>query len=228
MKRYMFGTLPRVQPKRCFQTAMGKESPKGNSEKDQLFENPFFQQLPSNVAAVYLNPVNFNPSENDVLCASLKIKSFETPKLDTFTDFICRTAYYMKIPIKGPRPLPNKVESWTLLRSPFIHKSSQENFERITHSRLIQLYSVNPVTLETFFSYLRKCNMWDLKLQAKAYEYESIDDALKNFESQSKSTDNFKELLNGPSKKDIITQNAEKLLRNDPIYKDLLKNSSQK
>ena len=44
--------------------------------------------------------------------------------------------------IRGPLPLPTRINRWTVLRSPHVNKKSREQFERRTHQRLIDI--VNP------------------------------------------------------------------------------------
>ena len=48
--------------------------------------------------------------------------------------------------IRGPFPLPTKINRWTVLRSPHVNKKSREQFERRTHFRVIDI--VNPEVLE--------------------------------------------------------------------------------
>lgn len=48
--------------------------------------------------------------------------------------------------IRGPFPLPTKINRWTVLRSPHVNKKSREQFERRTHFRVIDI--VNPEVQE--------------------------------------------------------------------------------
>ena len=48
--------------------------------------------------------------------------------------------------IKGPIPLPTKIEKYTVLRSPHIDKKSREQFETRTHKRLIDIIEPTPQT----------------------------------------------------------------------------------
>ncbi len=41
--------------------------------------------------------------------------------------------------IVGPVPMPPRIEKFTVLRSPFIHKDSREQFEIRTHKRLVDI-----------------------------------------------------------------------------------------
>ena len=50
--------------------------------------------------------------------------------------------------IKGPIPLPTRIEKYTVLRSPHIDKKSREQFETRTHKRLIDIIEPTPQTVE--------------------------------------------------------------------------------
>ena len=50
--------------------------------------------------------------------------------------------------VKGPIPLPTKIEKYTVLRSPHIDKKSREQFETRTHKRLIDIIEPTPQTVE--------------------------------------------------------------------------------
>lgn len=57
--------------------------------------------------------------------------------------------------VKGPIPLPTRIERYTVLRSPFIDKKSREQFEIRTHKRLIDIEEPTAKTVEA----LNKLNM---------------------------------------------------------------------
>jgi small subunit ribosomal protein S10 len=50
--------------------------------------------------------------------------------------------------VRGPVPLPNKIERFTVLRSPFIDKKSREQFELKTHKRLVDILDCPPQTVD--------------------------------------------------------------------------------
>jgi small subunit ribosomal protein S10 len=50
--------------------------------------------------------------------------------------------------VRGPVPLPNRVERFTVLRSPFVHKKSREQFELKTHKRLVDILDCPPQTVD--------------------------------------------------------------------------------
>ncbi len=48
----------------------------------------------------------------------------------------------------GPVPLPNKRRCFTVLRSPHIDKKSREQFELITHRRILDIVSPSDQTMD--------------------------------------------------------------------------------
>jgi small subunit ribosomal protein S10 len=48
----------------------------------------------------------------------------------------------------GPVPLPNKIERFTVLRSPHKDKKSREQFELQTHKRLVDILDCLPQTVD--------------------------------------------------------------------------------
>ena len=50
--------------------------------------------------------------------------------------------------VRGPIPLPNKIEKYTVLRSPHIDKKSREQFEMRTHKRLMDIVDPTPQTAD--------------------------------------------------------------------------------
>jgi len=57
--------------------------------------------------------------------------------------------------VKGPIPLPTRIERYTVLRSPHIDKKSREQFEIRTHKRLIDIEEPTGKTVDA----LNKLNM---------------------------------------------------------------------
>jgi len=57
--------------------------------------------------------------------------------------------------VKGPIPLPTRIERYTVLRSPNIDKKSREQFEIRTHKRMIDIEEPTAKTVDA----LNKLNM---------------------------------------------------------------------
>ena len=70
--------------------------------------------------------------------------------LDQSTEEIVNTVKRTGANIKGPIPLPTKIERYTVLRSPHIDKKSREQFETRTHKRLIDIIEPTPQTAVSY------------------------------------------------------------------------------
>lgn len=89
-------------------------------------------------------------------------------------DFALRAAYYAHLPASGPVPMPKKIERWTVPRSNFVHKKSQENFERITHKRLIQIVDGHPETVELWLAFLRQHQFYGVGMKANVFAWDEV------------------------------------------------------
>jgi ribosomal protein S10 len=94
--------------------------------------------------------------------------------LEFFTDFCLRAAYYLNLPAYGPIPLPRITERWTVPYGHFIHKKSQENFERKTLRRLIQIRDGDPETVEVWLAFLRKHAYYGIGMKANIWAFERL------------------------------------------------------
>ena len=74
----------------------------------------------------------------------IKLRAYDNKVLDQSTEEIVNTVKRTGANIKGPIPLPTKIEKYTVLRSPHIDKKSREQFETRTHKRLIDI--IEPVS----------------------------------------------------------------------------------
>lgn len=90
-------------------------------------------------------------------------------------DFALRAAYFLNLPASGPVPLPKKIERWTMPRSNFAHKKSQENFERITRRRAIQILDGHEDVVQIWLAYLRKHQFYGVGMKADVWEFEGME-----------------------------------------------------
>ncbi|KAE8348223.1 ribosomal protein S10 domain-containing protein [Aspergillus coremiiformis] len=137
-------------------------------------------RLPRSVQAVYLRPLR-RKAEYGLPVCDLQLRSYSVRNVELFADFAVRAAYYLKLPISGPVPLPRIIERWTFPRSNFVHKKSQENFERITLRRLIQIKDGNPQSVQTWLAFLRKHAFYGVGMKSNVWEHESLD-VIKNLD----------------------------------------------
>ena len=78
----------------------------------------------------------------------IRLRGFDNSLLDSSTLDIINTAKRTGAQVKGPIPLPTRIERYTVLRSPHIDKKSREQFESRTHKRLIDIIEPTPQTVE--------------------------------------------------------------------------------
>ena len=67
---------------------------------------------------------------------------------DTSAKEILETAKRTGADVRGPIPLPTRIEKFTVLRSPHIDKKSREQFEIRTHKRLMDIIDPTPQTVD--------------------------------------------------------------------------------
>jgi len=78
----------------------------------------------------------------------IRLKAFDHRVLDTSTLEIVNTAKRTGANVRGPIPLPTKIEKYTVLRSPHIDKKSREQFEIRTHKRVLDILDPTPETVD--------------------------------------------------------------------------------
>ena len=78
----------------------------------------------------------------------IRLKAFEHRVLDQATSEIANTAKRTGARVRGPSPLPTRIEKFTVLRSPHIDKKSREQFEIRTHKRLLDIIDPTPQTVD--------------------------------------------------------------------------------
>ncbi len=78
----------------------------------------------------------------------IRLKAFDHRVLDQSTSEIVSTAKRTGAQVRGPIPLPTKIEKYTVLRSPHIDKKSREQFEIRTHKRMLEIVDPTPQTVD--------------------------------------------------------------------------------
>ena len=69
----------------------------------------------------------------------IHLKAYDNKILDLSTEEIVNTAKRTGAQVKGPIPLPTRIERYTVLRSPHIDKKVENNLSPETHKRLIDI-----------------------------------------------------------------------------------------
>jgi small subunit ribosomal protein S10 len=78
----------------------------------------------------------------------IRLKAFDHRVLDASTREIVNTARRTGAEVRGPIPLPTRIERYTVLRSPHVDKKSREQFEIRTHKRVIDIFEPTSRTVE--------------------------------------------------------------------------------
>jgi len=78
----------------------------------------------------------------------IRLKAFDHRVLDQSTSEIVNTAKRTGAHVRGPIPLPTRIEKYTVLRSPHIDKKSRDQFEIRTHKRLLDIVDPTPQTVD--------------------------------------------------------------------------------
>jgi small subunit ribosomal protein S10 len=77
----------------------------------------------------------------------IRLKAYDHKILDQSAAQIVETAENTGARVAGPVPLPTRIEKYCVIRSPFIDKDSQEQFEIRTHKRLIDVLEPSQKTI---------------------------------------------------------------------------------
>jgi small subunit ribosomal protein S10 len=85
----------------------------------------------------------------------IKLKAHDYRLLDYSASEIAETVQRTGAKLSGPIPLPSKREVYTVLRSPMVDKRSREQFQLVTHKRLIDILEPTSKTIDA----LRKLNL---------------------------------------------------------------------
>ncbi|MFQ5617744.1 MAG: 30S ribosomal protein S10 [Rhodospirillales bacterium] len=78
----------------------------------------------------------------------IRLKAFDHRVLDQSAREIVSTARRTGAQVRGPIPLPTRIERFTVLRSPHIDKKSREQFEIRTHKRVLDIIDPTPQTVD--------------------------------------------------------------------------------
>ena len=78
----------------------------------------------------------------------IRLKAYDHRVLDTSAKEILETAKRTGADVRGPIPLPTRIEKFPVLRSPHIDKKSREQFEIRTHKRLMDIIDPTPQTVD--------------------------------------------------------------------------------
>ena len=78
----------------------------------------------------------------------IRLKAFDHRLIDRSASEIVETAKRTGAQVRGPIPLPTRIEKFTVNRSPHVDKKSREQFEMRTHKRLLDIVDPTPQTVD--------------------------------------------------------------------------------
>jgi len=78
----------------------------------------------------------------------IRLKAFDHRLIDRSASEIVETAKRTGAQVRGPIPLPTKLERYTILTSPHADKDARDQFEIRTHKRLMDILNPTDKTVD--------------------------------------------------------------------------------
>ena len=95
----------------------------------------------------------------------IRLRAYDNKLLDTSAADIINTAKRTGAKVRGPIPLPTRMEKFTVNKSPHVDKKSRDQFEIRTHNRLLDIIDPTPQTIDALMKLvLSACVEVDIKI----------------------------------------------------------------
>ncbi len=78
----------------------------------------------------------------------IRVKGFDPRGLEGSVREIVSTANRTGARVRGPIPMPTRIERYTVNRSPHVDKKSRDQFEIRTHLRVLDIVEPTPQTID--------------------------------------------------------------------------------
>lgn len=78
----------------------------------------------------------------------ITLKSYDHTLIDRSAKEIVETARKTGAHVRGPVPMPTRIERFTVLISPHVNKDAREQYEQRTHSRVIIIVQPSDKTID--------------------------------------------------------------------------------
>ena len=78
----------------------------------------------------------------------IRLRAYDNKLLDASAADIINTAKRTGAKVRGPIPLPTRMEKFTVNKSPHVDKKSRDQFEIRTHNRLLDIIDPTPQTID--------------------------------------------------------------------------------
>ncbi|PWN30453.1 hypothetical protein BDZ90DRAFT_229475 [Jaminaea rosea] len=126
-----------------------------------------------------LPPTEYLPPTHGHHVATLTFTAYTSDlvckqNLSFFVDFAARAAHALGIPASRPSAAPTRTSLWTVIKGPFAHKKSQENFIRKTGKMSLKLYDANRDVVERLCYFLRVHEMGGVGMRVDQWEMKEL------------------------------------------------------
>lgn len=88
------------------------------------------------------------PSEKKGDIIRIRMEAYDNAVLDQSAQQIIEAAKRGGTTVRGPIPLPTRIERYTVLSSPHVDKKARQQFEMRTHKRVIDIVNANNKTID--------------------------------------------------------------------------------
>ena len=78
----------------------------------------------------------------------IRLKAFDHRLIDRSASEIVETAKRTGAQVRGPIPLPTRIERYTVLTSPHVNKDARDQYETRTHKRLMDIVEPTDKTVD--------------------------------------------------------------------------------
>lgn len=103
--------------------------------------------------------------------ADIILQGYSQPLLDGFTSFLLQTRSALGGSGPGPHTPRVHIQKWSVLSSPFAHKTAFTQFERRTHQRKVQVFGLHPELTKRLIWYLQQHAPPDIQIECRLHEY---------------------------------------------------------
>ncbi|MDO5579932.1 MAG: 30S ribosomal protein S10 [Planctomycetia bacterium] len=97
----------------------------------------------------------------------IRMEAYDHAVLDQSAQEIVETAKRNGSVVRGPIPLPTRVERYTVLSSPHVDKKARQQFEIRTHKRVIDIVQATAKTIDALNKLTLPAGV-DIKIKAGA------------------------------------------------------------
>jgi small subunit ribosomal protein S10 len=87
------------------------------------------------------------------------------------------------MPVANPASLPTTRSLYTVLKSPFVHKKAQENFEKRVYKKIINVYDTSPQVVDMWLRYLNNNSVQGVGMSVKLKEFVELGAGRKEVEA---------------------------------------------